>query len=118
MTMIPTIEKFQKNLPPGYFLEIGGEYEEQVKSFKQLGVVMAVSVALIYMALVPQFKNAVKPLLVFAASPTNAPAMPYGIAVMGQPFGFTALGYYCKRPSVAAGASSRLLTHRPCPERE
>jgi multidrug efflux pump subunit AcrB len=67
--IMPKIEEFQKNLPPGYFLEIGGEYEEQVKGFKQLSVVMAVSVALIYMALVLQFRSAVKPLLVFAAIP-------------------------------------------------
>jgi multidrug efflux pump len=86
--MMPKIEEFQKNLPPGYFLEIGGEYEEQVKGFKQLSVVMAVSVALIYMALVLQFKNAVKPLLVFAAIPYGMAGAMAGLAIMGQPFGF------------------------------
>ena len=88
--MMPKIEEFQKNLPPGYFLEIGGEYEEQVKGFKQLSVVMAVSVALIYMALVLQFRNAVKPLLVFAAIPYGMAGALAGLAVMGQPFGFMA----------------------------
>jgi multidrug efflux pump subunit AcrB len=87
---MPKIEEFQKNLPPGYFLEIGGEYEEQVKGFKQLSVVMAVSVALIYMALVLQFKNAVKPLLVFAAIPYGMAGAFVALAVMGQPFGFMA----------------------------
>src|SRR4029079_12595218 len=85
--MLPRIEEFQKNLPPGYFLEIGGEYEEQVKGFKQLGVVMAVSVALIYMALVLQFKNAVKPLLVFAAIPYGMAGAFAGLAALGPPFG-------------------------------
>ena len=88
--MMPKIEEFQKNLPPGYFLEIGGEYEEQVKGFKQLSVVMAVSVALIYMALVLQFRNAVKPLLVFAAIPYGMAGAFVALAVMGQPFGFMA----------------------------
>jgi multidrug efflux pump subunit AcrB len=88
--MMPKIEEFQKNLPPGYFLEIGGEYEEQVKGFKQLSAVMAVSVALIYMALVLQFRNAVKPLLVFAAIPYGMAGAFVGLAVMGQPFGFMA----------------------------
>jgi multidrug efflux pump subunit AcrB len=86
--MMPKIEEFQKNLPPGYFLEIGGEYEEQVKGFRQLSVVMAVSVALIYMALVLQFRNAVKPLLVFAAIPYGMAGAMAGLAIMGQPFGF------------------------------
>jgi len=65
--LLPKIKEFQKNLPSGYFLEIGGEYDEQQKGFKQLGVVMAISVLLIYIALVMQFKSAVKPFLVFAA---------------------------------------------------
>jgi multidrug efflux pump subunit AcrB len=85
---MPKIEEFEKNLPPGYFLEIGGEYEEQVKGFKQLSIVMAVSVALIYMALVLQFKSAVKPLLVFAAIPYGMAGAFVALAVMGQPFGF------------------------------
>ncbi len=32
------------NLPPGYRLEIGGENEEQVKGFRQLALVMVVSI--------------------------------------------------------------------------
>ena len=69
MPLLPKIKEFQKNLPPGYFLEIGGEYDEQQQGFKELSVVMAISVVLIYIALVVQFRSAVKPLLVFAAIP-------------------------------------------------
>jgi multidrug efflux pump subunit AcrB len=86
--LMPQIEEFQRSLPAGYFLEFGGEYEEQVKGFKQLSIVMAVSVALIYMALVLQFKSAVKPLLVFAAIPYGMAGALVALAVMGQPFGF------------------------------
>ena len=52
----PRIEELQRRLPSGYWLEIGGEQEEQQKGFKQLGVVMLVSIVLIYLALVIQFK--------------------------------------------------------------
>jgi multidrug efflux pump len=52
--------------------------------------VMAISVALIYIALVVQFKSAVKPLLVFAAIPYGMSAAVAGLAIMGQPFGFMA----------------------------
>jgi multidrug efflux pump subunit AcrB len=86
--MLPKIKEFQKNLPPGYFLEIGGEYDEQQKGFKQLSVVMAISVLLIYIALVMQFKNAVKPFLVFAAIPYGMTGAFAGLVIMGQPFGF------------------------------
>jgi hypothetical protein len=44
-------------------MEIGAEYEEQVKGFKELSMVLIVSVTAIYLALLFQFKNAVKPLM-------------------------------------------------------
>jgi multidrug efflux pump subunit AcrB len=86
--LLPKIKEFQKNLPPGYFLEIGGEYDEQQKGFKELSIVMAISVMLIYIALVVQFRSAVKPLLVFAAIPYGMTGALAGLVVMGQPFGF------------------------------
>ena len=61
-----------------------------MKGFKQLSVVMAISVALIYIALVLQFRNAIKPLLVFAAIPYGMAGAMAALAVMGQPFGFMA----------------------------
>jgi multidrug efflux pump subunit AcrB len=88
--MMPKIKDFERNLPAGYTLEIGGEYEEQVSGFKELSIVMAVSVALIYMALVLQFRSAVKPLLVFAAIPYGVSGAIVALAIMGQPFGFMA----------------------------
>jgi multidrug efflux pump subunit AcrB len=84
------LSEFEKNLPAGYRLEIGGEYEEQQKGFKELSMVMAISVLLIYLALVLQFKNAIKPLLVFAAIPYGMSGAMAGLAVMRQPFGFMA----------------------------
>jgi multidrug efflux pump subunit AcrB len=88
MPLLPKIKEFQKNLPPGYFLEIGGEYDEQQLGFKQLSTVMAISVLLIYIALVVQFRSAVKPLLVFAAIPYGMTGALAGLVIMGQPFGF------------------------------
>ncbi len=86
--LLPRIRQFETQLPPGYFLEIGGEYDEQVKGFKQLSVVMAISVLLIYIALVVQFRNAVKPFLVFAAIPYGMTGALAGLVIMRQPFGF------------------------------
>lgn len=81
---------FANQLPPGYHMEIGGSEEEQVKGFKNLVVVLLISLIAIYLSLVYQFKNAIKPFVVFAA-------VPYGIAgglvalwIMGTPFGFMA----------------------------
>jgi multidrug efflux pump subunit AcrB len=80
----------RENLPPGYTLEIGGEEEEQIKGFAQLALVMLISVLAIFLALVFQFKNAVKPLIVFAAVPYGMVGALLALWIMGAPFGFMA----------------------------
>lgn len=86
----PRIDAFARTLPPGYRMVIGGEYEEQVKGFRQLAVVMLVSIGSIFMALVFQFRNAIKPLIVFSAIPFGVVGALIGLDVMGAPFGFMA----------------------------
>ena len=82
------LNAFANQLPPGYRMTIGGSEEEQVKGFKNQMVVLAISVVAIFLSLVFQFRNGIKPFVVFAA-------VPYGIAgglvalwIMGTPFGF------------------------------
>jgi multidrug efflux pump subunit AcrB len=87
---MPGIEKLEKSLPVGYRLEIGGEYYEQQKGFKELGVVMATSILCIFMALVLQFKHAVKSLIVFAAIPYGVVGALFALWITGKPFGFMA----------------------------
>lgn len=84
------LEFFRKDLPVGYRMEIGGEHEEQVKGFKELSIVMLISISAIFLALVVQFKNAVKPLIVFAAIPYGMVGALGFLFIMGQPFGFMA----------------------------
>ncbi|HEU4400876.1 MAG TPA: efflux RND transporter permease subunit [Candidatus Polarisedimenticolia bacterium] len=80
----------QKTLPLGYAMEIGGEEEEQIKGFRNMAVAMAISVAMIFLALVIQFKNAVKPFIVFAAIPYGMVGAFSALYAMGTPFGFMA----------------------------
>jgi multidrug efflux pump len=87
---LPSLQAFAKTMPPGYKMEIGGELEEQTKGFTELAIVMVLSVVGIYMALVLQFKNAVKPLIVFAAIPFGIGAAVASLSIMGSPFGFIA----------------------------
>jgi len=71
-------------------MEIGGEREEQVKGFVDLAIVMLISIALIYLALVFQFKHAIKPLIVFAAIPYGIVGALAALWMMGSAFGFMA----------------------------
>ncbi len=86
----PRLKEFEKTLPPGYRMEIGGEEESQVTGFKELAVVMLISIVAIFIALVFQFKHAIKPLIVFAAIPYGMVGAIAGLWVMGAPFGFMA----------------------------
>ncbi len=88
MAAMPQIKQFQMNLPAGVTMEIAGEYKEQMKGFRQLSVVMMISVLCIFGALVVQFRSAVKPLIVFAAIPFGVGGALVGLAIMGAPFGF------------------------------
>jgi multidrug efflux pump subunit AcrB len=86
----PKLLEMQKQLPVGYQMEIGGEEEDQVKSFKDLVIVLAISIIAIFIALVFQFKNAIKPFIVFAAVPFGMVGAVAALWIMGAPFGFMA----------------------------
>ena len=86
----PKLNALKKSLPPGYQLQIGGEKAKQVEGFRNLAVVLLISLVGIYLALLIQFNNAIKPLLVFAAAPYGAIGALIALAIMGTPFGFMA----------------------------
>jgi multidrug efflux pump subunit AcrB len=87
---LPKLKEFEKTVPPGYKIGIGGEYNKQQDGFRNLTLVLIVSVLMIYLALLFQFNNAVKPILVFAAAPYGVAGAIYGLAVMHTSFGFMA----------------------------
>ena len=88
--ILPKLQAFQKNLPPGYQLRIGGERAKQIDGFANLKIVLLISLIGIYLALLVQFNNAVKPLLVFAAAPYGVIGSLIALAIMHTPFGFMA----------------------------
>ena len=90
MAAMPKLRRFEQTLPVGYRMEIGGEYEEQQKGFKNLAKVLLISIVMIYLALVFQFKHAIKPMIVFAAIPFGVMGALLSLRAMNTPFGFMA----------------------------
>ena len=86
----PQLTAFANQLPPGYRMDIGGSEEEQVKGFKDLVVVLLISLIAIFLSLVYQFKNAIKPFVVFAAVPYGVVGGLVALWIMNTPFGFMA----------------------------
>lgn len=87
---MPQLNAFQAQLPAGFMFRFAGEYKEQVSGFGDLATVLVICVCAIYLALLAQFKHAVKPLIVFAAIPYGVVGAVISLAIMGQPFGFMA----------------------------
>ena len=88
--IMPKINELRRSLPAGYRIEIGGEYDQQRTGFLNVTVVLTVSVVAIFLVLLAQFKNAVEPLLVLAATPFGIAGAIIALAAMHVPFGFMA----------------------------
>jgi len=82
--------EFQKSLPPGYEMEITGIAASANDGNSQLKTVLLICIAMIYIMLVIQFRNAVKPLLVFAAVPYGVCGAFAALYIMNSSFGFMA----------------------------
>ena len=87
---MPRLQEFGRQMPAGYRMEVGGEQAKQQAGFANLVRVLIISMLGIYAALLLQFNNAVKPLLVFAATPYGVVGALLALAIMGSPFGFMA----------------------------
>lgn len=88
--VMPQLQALEDSLPAGYQIQIGGEYYKTKAGFKNLAAVMVISTFAVFLALVFQFKNAIKPLLVLAAAPYGMIGAFLALWIMGEPFGFMA----------------------------
>jgi multidrug efflux pump subunit AcrB len=87
---VPKLKELEQAMPPGYRLTIGGEFDKQKVGFRNLAVVLAISISAIYLALLFQFNDAIKPMLVFAAAPYGVAGAIIALWIMHTSFGFMA----------------------------
>jgi len=87
---LPKINELRSTLPPGYRIDTSGEAAKTQQGFTNLAIVMLISVFMIFLALAFQFKHAVKPFLVFAATPYGICGSLFALWLAGSPFGFMA----------------------------
>ena len=89
--LMPQFEALSKDLPHGYKMEWGGEYETSAKSQKSLIPGIVPAVAIILLIIVGLF-NAIEPALIIALTvPFAVVGMTAGLLATGTPFGFVAL---------------------------
>jgi len=90
--VLAPISRELKNLklPPGYRVEVGGEFEGQQETFGKMVGALIASVVFIYLVLLLQFKNSRETLLVMLAIPLTFFGAMAGLVITRNPLGFTA----------------------------
>lgn len=86
-TAIPAIERLP--LPPGYRVEFGGERQNQEETFADMVRALLISLVLIFLILLFQFKSFVQTLLIMVSIPLALLGAGVGLEITGNPFSFT-----------------------------
>lgn len=77
-------------VPTGYRIEYGGEDENQRETFGEMRNALGISMVLIFLILLLQFRTLTDTLIVMAAIPLALPGAALGLFITHNPFGFTA----------------------------
>ena len=64
-----SLSGLKKNLPQGYFIEYGGQYEDMKSGFKDLFYAFLIAVLLVYMIMASQFENLLHPFVIMFTVP-------------------------------------------------
>jgi len=92
------IAAIEKGLPPGYFIEFGGEYEQMQEAFIIMFGAFALATLLVYMIMASQFESFVHPFVIMFTIPLGLIGVILALMISGQPvslpvlIGFIMLG--------------------------
>ncbi|UCC29391.1 MAG: efflux RND transporter permease subunit [Phycisphaerales bacterium] len=81
-------KKWEKELPPGYWWEIGGELFESNNSKPEMQLSFSISLLAIVMLLIIQYNGIVKPFIILATLPLALIGAIGGLYITGYPLGF------------------------------
>ena len=84
----PLVDKM--DLPPGVSIEYGGDYQMSIENITPMYYSLVVSITLIFLILMFQFKNIKTTLLIMVTLPLSVFGAAFGVFVTGYPFGTTA----------------------------
>jgi len=87
----PWLEEQQKNWPPGYYFELGGEHESSGKASASIGAKLPIAALFIVLLLVGQFNSIRKSLIVLTTIPLGLIGVTVGLLAFQSFFGFFTL---------------------------
>ncbi|MCX6559462.1 MAG: efflux RND transporter permease subunit [Candidatus Aminicenantes bacterium] len=79
------IAPVEKGLPAGYFLEIGGSYQQMSEAFLILAGVFALALLLVYMVMASQFESLKHPFIIMFTIPMCLIGIVLGLLIAGRP---------------------------------
>ena len=79
------IADVERGLPAGYFLEIGGSYEQMTETFLILAGVFALALLLVYMVMASQFESFLHPFIIMFTIPLCFIGVVAGLLISGRP---------------------------------
>lgn len=78
-------------LPSGYSVDYGGESEQMVEAFGNLGYALILAVVLVYMVLAAQFESFLYPFIIMFSVPLLFIGVVFGLLVTGRSISITAI---------------------------
>ncbi|MCQ2549504.1 MAG: efflux RND transporter permease subunit, partial [Lachnospiraceae bacterium] len=93
----PLLEDFEKEMPAGYTMNLGGESDSVNQMLIQMGKVIAMGLAFIYLVMVAQFQSLLSPFIVLFTVPLAFTGGLMGLLLLREPLsvmgmmGFTVL---------------------------
>lgn len=79
------------NMPDGYSFATGGQSEDMMKSFVDLGLALVFSILLVYIVMAVQFESLLFPFVVMFAMPPTLIGILFGLFITNTPLSITAL---------------------------
>ena len=92
-TLVSSIEEAlqaELELPPGYFIRYGGQFENLQRAQKRLGIVVPIALLLIFLLLYFTFNSVKYALLIYVAIPLSAIGGIWALYLRGMPFSISA----------------------------
>ncbi|MSO20108.1 MAG: efflux RND transporter permease subunit [Acidobacteria bacterium] len=84
------VDPLKAQLPSGYAILYGGEYEEQQKSFRQLVFALLLAIILVYMVMAAQYESWRDPLIILFSIPLAAVGVAVTLLITGTTFSIQA----------------------------
>jgi multidrug efflux pump len=91
MQIDPKLKAIRDALPPGYRIEIGGPFEENVKAQSSINAGMPLMLALVLTLLMLQLQSFSLSLMVLLTAPLGIIGVAGALLAFGRPFGFVAM---------------------------